>query len=1110
MQIELWGEWLYLEGPQRWEAYLLLALYATGLVALLLRRRRDFATLRGRRLLFFLLLLPFTALLNIAPRLRLSAADILSSPGQAIEPIVPALPLLGLLTVAAGAAWTEVAPAALLGLLAGFLRAGATTHSLLDPFSLAFQAALVSYSLRQNYRGRLAWLARQPLVALIVANVLVQPLNMLSAFFLSYRTGGALAALDYSSTWLAAVAPLGLAEAAVYGLLLQCVYLIRRLRPVITPLRSPPYGRTLNRRLQSIFIPLFLVMIVVLVYAVSATATDIATRQAVDALMRDARNGADGLWQFVSIGQSLIRQFAGESELWSGDEAACQTRLQSSLQMLPYFSRLTAYDADGQVLCTYPAPTAGETELTAAEAELMTVVMETGGLQTTRVHRGLGGRAILSFIGPLEAHQDGERYGTLVGRVEIDLSPLLAQVLTGLQWTMQQGEGFVVDADGRIVMHPDPTRLLEPWEIDESRPPIETLPNDQGWVRESRDPSTNARQLAGYVRVEGYPWAVVILLPHQVVLGQATRIAGPLLVLLTVLTAAVGVIIPLATNQLTRPLELLARGAERIAAGDLEQPVVVTGDDEVAQVGSAFEKMRVGLKDRLDDLSLLLQVAQEVSAKLDIAQGMPRLLEGALQATGGRVSRIVLLSAAGDPQVVMGRGEAMDGLGTLDRALTAAAREVEEPVLIENLRRARTIVESGPLPEGIQAVVALPVRSKGRPVAVMWTGFAEPKRPEPSAVNVLSTLAGQAAVLIENARLFQLAEGGRRRLAAILSSTGDAVLVTDRDDRMLLMNPAAERALALTADDWVGRRLSEVPLEAELMRIFTGPLGRAGPLVAEVPLPNGRVFYASASIILSSEGENMGRVVVMRDITHFKELDEMKSEFVATVSHDLRAPLTFMRGYATMLPMVGEMNPKQQEYLEKILVGIEQMSRLIEDLLNLGRIEAGVGLEEKSCHIGAIVVEAVDGLRARAAAKGLTLRMEASEPAPVIVGDSTLLRQAVANLVENAVKYTPAGGSVTVGLRTIGREVLVVVSDNGIGIAPEDQVRLFEKFYRIRRRDVEETPGSGLGLAIVKSIVERHGGRVWVESEMNRGSTFTIALPVRTPSEIPLQSVGEP
>jgi len=284
------------------------------------------------------------------------------------------------------------------------------------------------------------------------------------------------------------------------------------------------------------------------------------------------------------------------------------------------------------------------------------------------------------------------------------------------------------------------------------------------------------------------------------------------------------------------------------------------------------------------------------------------------------------------------------------------------------------------------------------------------------------------------------------------------------------------------------------------VRILEEPLMPSEALTREVPLPDGRIWYANVSAILSADGERIGRVAVMRDITHLKQLDELKSEFVATVSHDLRAPLTFMRGYATMLPMVGGLNDKQREYLEKILRGIGQMGELIDDLLDLGRIEAGVGLERKPCHLGAVLVEAVDSVRARATSvKGLTLRLEPAEDVAIISGDAALLRQAVTNLVDNALKYSPNGGTVTVGLSLRNGQAVIRVADTGIGIAPEDQVRLFEKFYRIKRRDTVNIRGTGLGLAIVKSIVERHGGRVWVESELDKGSTFYISLPLNEP-----------
>jgi signal transduction histidine kinase len=271
------------------------------------------------------------------------------------------------------------------------------------------------------------------------------------------------------------------------------------------------------------------------------------------------------------------------------------------------------------------------------------------------------------------------------------------------------------------------------------------------------------------------------------------------------------------------------------------------------------------------------------------------------------------------------------------------------------------------------------------------------------------------------------------------------------------------------------------------------------PLTDEVPLPDGRTLYASASVIVSGDGQAIGRVAVLRDITYLKELDEMKSEFVATVSHDLRAPLTFMRGYAAMIPMVGQVSTKQKRYVGKIMVGIEQMTELIDDLLDLGRIEAGVGLMKEPCRLDDIVVALVASMAAQAKAKGVKLRLDRTEDVTVVVGDAALLRRVLSNLIDNAIKYTPDGGTVSVGWETRGDRVLLSITDTGIGIAKADQVHLFEKFSRIKRRETIDIKGSGLGLAIVKSIVERHAGRVWVDSEMEQGSTFYVELPVGEP-----------
>ncbi len=238
----------------------------------------------------------------------------------------------------------------------------------------------------------------------------------------------------------------------------------------------------------------------------------------------------------------------------------------------------------------------------------------------------------------------------------------------------------------------------------------------------------------------------------------------------------------------------------------------------------------------------------------------------------------------------------------------------------------------------------------------------------------------------------------------------------------------------------------------------------------------------------------------MRDISQLKEMDELKSDFVATVSHDLRSPLTLMRGYATMLEMVGELNDQQQNYVHKIITGVESMSHLVQNLLDLGRIEAEVGLKLDMVSAPDIVSEVTDLFKIRASQKKINLQVSSpNQTIPFISADKALLQQALRNLVDNAINFNQQGGDVWVRYKMEDGQMIFEVEDSGIGISPVDQQRLFEKFYRVESREKDKQAGTGLGLAIVKSIAERHGGNAWVESELGSGSTFYLAIPIRQP-----------
>ena len=268
-------------------------------------------------------------------------------------------------------------------------------------------------------------------------------------------------------------------------------------------------------------------------------------------------------------------------------------------------------------------------------------------------------------------------------------------------------------------------------------------------------------------------------------------------------------------------------------------------------------------------------------------------------------------------------------------------------------------------------------------------------------------------------------------------------------------------------------------------------------------MADGRVYLATASSVMA-DGQRVGRVCVLRDVTHFKELDALKSEFVSTVSHDLRSPLTLMRGYATMLEMVGNLNDQQVGYVRKIVTGVETMSKLVNNLLDLGRIEAGVDLQLEMVPVQDVVDRVVGALQLQATQKRIQLTTEMPpQTTPLVEADQSLLQQALHNLLDNAIKYTDTGGKVGLHVNARQERLVFEVSDTGIGIAPVDLPRLFEKFFRAGQKEAVKRHGTGLGLAIVKSIAERHGGQVWVESQLGKGSTFYFSIPLRQPKREP-------
>lgn len=603
-----------------------------------------------------------------------------------------------------------------------------------------------------------------------------------------------------------------------------------------------------------------------------------------------------------------------------------------------------------------------------------------------------------------------------------------------------------------------------------------------------------ARELVVVVPGQGEAGWVVTAAPYTDVLQQAWGIGWPLLlVMLTAVALFYGNVLVLGRN-ITVPINEMVEASKTMAEGGTWSPNQLQArEDEIGKLQSAFAHMQRAMRKRLNELSLLLGVSQDVAATIDIEQGLGAILRGALRGTGAVGARAVVPNPAGGNPLTFGEGPSAAKMARLDRVIMTKLRHTPELVLSTPADVCQQLELEADFELPTPALMAISLHSHDRFQGILWLGFRQAHTFDETERNLLSTLSTQAAVLVENARLFSTAESGRRRLAAVLASTSDAVIVTDQTDRLLLINRAAEEIFELEANQVRNRPITDVIKVETLANALTERDER--PQSLEIKTGEGRTYNAIASTIFSNEGQVFGRVAVLRDITYLKEIDEMKTDFVATVSHDLRSPLTSLRGYTTMIPMAGDLNEKQREYIDRIIGNIEQMTQMVEALQELIQI-GHVDLRYEEIGVRPLLLDVASDYWQHAHLAGIKIEVDIKEDVTSLTGDLGLVRRALSNLVGNGIKYAPNSGMMVLSAQQLNGEVILSVKDNGPGISKEDQIRLFEKFYRVKERGTERVKGSGLGLAIVKTIAEKHGGRAWVQSQRGKGSTFFISFPL--------------
>ncbi|GAB1470677.1 GAF domain-containing protein [Chloroflexota bacterium] len=532
----------------------------------------------------------------------------------------------------------------------------------------------------------------------------------------------------------------------------------------------------------------------------------------------------------------------------------------------------------------------------------------------------------------------------------------------------------------------------------------------------------------------------------------------------------------------------------------------------------------------------LLRILTEVSSSLDLDRALNRTLSLLNEASGAEQGTILLVHAEHNLlHYRAGYGYLSDRSAASNKSLSLKIGDGlagwvvknREPALIDDLFEDPRWVRNTATGQDHRSAIAVPMSVGEDVIGVLMVFHRLPKFFDPELLNLVTAIAGQVTVAINNARLYELIRDQAERLGlmlrqeqveksrsqAILEAVADGVLVTGADNRISFVNSSITRVLGVDDTQLLGKSLdglaglfgkSSVDWTRTIRLWSEDPSTyMPGEMFSEqIELDNGRIVLVHLAPVISSN-DLLGTVSIFRDITREVEVDRLKSEFVATVSHELRTPMTAIKGYVDILTMgaAGGLNENQMHFLEVVRNNIDRLNILVSDLLDISRIESGrVELEQGAVNLQDIAEEVVTEVlrRSQNEQKPVALSLDAPKNLPKVQGDSARIRQIISNLINNAFNYTSENGTILVNIRSDDGELQVDVQDSGIGIRPEDQGRIFDRFYRGENPLVLATPGTGLGLPIVRQLVEMHNGRIWMKSTgvPGEGSTFSFTLPV--------------
>lgn len=521
---------------------------------------------------------------------------------------------------------------------------------------------------------------------------------------------------------------------------------------------------------------------------------------------------------------------------------------------------------------------------------------------------------------------------------------------------------------------------------------------------------------------------------------------------------------------------------------------------------------------RVRQRDFLLEISRAITAQLDLNEVLRRVLHASVAMLAGQMG-LIALRAADDRFYIraVSGGITSDLIPVLNQHLhdlTALATEPDEDAGEADSVSHQLRAMAQEIDTELRQSVALPLTFAGEPLGLMIVFRSYRGSATVNDIQILQSFADQAAIAVHNAQLYEKIDHERKRLAAILEHSADGVMILSADLRIDRFNRALERMTGWSAVDAIGQHQDDIlrwkKLEhGDLQEAidqgwpFATPDGRPPqtPLYVEGDLIRRDNVTLSIAItyapMFTTDGQLANIIANVRDITNFRQAQEMQNTFVSIISHELKTPVAIIKGYAATLrrPDATWEPEVVFENLGVIEDEADRLDSLIQNLLTASKLQAQreISLDLGEVWLDELAALAVERFRNQTTTHRLTLDFPANFPS--VRGDEARLRQVVDNLLNNAIKYSPGGGEVVIGGRFDSQNVMVFVQDQGVGLSDDDQARVFDRFYRVDGRLSRKTQGTGLGLYLARAIIEAHRGVIGVESQPGRGARFHFTIP---------------